>query len=249
MYDVIVGNGVNRNYQPSKVLSIPISGIYQDVENKSVFLFALTYARNGKTIFFDVRRASDGVFVNEYHMFDDVNNYVYYKATSDSIDVYVNQMLNTGACITCLNHSVNPNIKYYEFQTYTEEVLTKARILGFGNEFKNSLIDSVTIRRSEIENLYVKRFNVNQDQEVIKIDVSKYIGNNSPNGYLKVVNICAVTNHRYGEYSVLGDSVKGFNMSSTQINVTFDNTTKIFTISNLGRGGLVIQYQPMYNLP
>ena len=211
-------------------------------------MFALTYSRNGKTIFFDVRRASDGNFVNEYHMFSDTTNYIYYKVTDNSIDVYANLILNTNGTITCLNQGLNPNIKYYERQSYTEEVLTKSRILGFGNEFKNSLVDSVAIKRSEIENLYVKRFNVNYDQEVIKVDVSKFIGNNSTDGYLKVVNIRATADPNYGEFTITGDTVKSFNMSTMLINVEFDRVAKIFTISNLGRGGLVIQYQPMYSI-
>lgn len=248
MNKILTRNGKNLNYQPAKVLSIPLSGMYSDVENNSVFLFALTYSRNGKTILFDVRRASDGNYVNEYHLDEDTKNYVYYKVTEESIDVYVNLLLNTKASVNCLNEGLNPTIIYYEFQNATTETLTPARILGFVNLIKNSNVVKANLEATTIKNLYATVINVSQDQQDITLDLSSFLGTTLMTGYLKVINICANKTVRYKEFIIVSGEVVDINNSSTNINVELNNDTKTITFSNLGRGGLAIQYQPVYKI-
>lgn len=248
MNNAITKNGENRNYQPAKVLSIPISGIYSDVENNTVFLFSLTYARNGKTILFDVRRPSTTSFVNEYHLSNSSNNYVYYKVTENSIDVYVNLMLHTSANVKCLSTGLNVNIKYYSYENYTEESLTPANIEGFGKIIKNSIVENTTTKNTFAENLYCQRYNVDRDQQTITISLSQFLGSQAIHGYLKLVNVNATGEPRYGEYAITGSNVKPFNQSPTNINIAVDTTAKTITVTNLARGGLTVQYQPIYKI-
>lgn len=249
MNNALTVNGENRKYQPAKVLSIPISGIYSDVENNTVFLFSLTYSRNGKTILFDVRRPSTTSFVNEYHLSNSSDNYVYYKVTEDSIDVYVNLMLNTSASVKCLSTGATVNIKYFSYENYTEESLTPANIEGFGKIIKNSIVENTTTKNISAENLYCQRYNVDRDQQPIAINLSQFLGAQQQiSGYLKLVNVSATGEPRYGEYAITGSDVKPFNQSATNINIVVDTTAKTITVTNLARGGLTVQYQPIYKI-